>query len=169
MLGLSSMFSLHGRAAILTLLPLLIGGAYGIVQRERAELLKAPIDIGIEHSQSAAVSFTRSADTRPQFIDVANEGKETVFISLPAAWERGEVRGGALSSVAQDRPMFGYSRWRIPAGLTIAFKSSLRWDGATFHNPSGVPLRIKIITVHLKKGTSEREVYLLSNDPLRIP
>lgn len=163
------MFSFHGRAAILTLLPLLIAGAYGIIMQQYEENLRQGIDIGIEHALPGAVTFTRTADTRPQLIDVTNEGKETMFISLPEAWVRGEVRGGPLSSVAEDRPMFGYRRWHIPAGVTISFQSPLRWGGMTMHNPSGIPLRLKIITVNLKKETTEKEVSLMSDAPFFVP
>lgn len=165
----SLMFTLHTRIALLTLLPLLLFASVRFVERQKeALMLSDPVHIGIEHAGNAAIALTRTKDTQPQLIDIANEGKTLIQISVPATWERGEVRGALLSSIIAEEPMFGYRRWHLPGGATLSFENPLPWTGMTVQNPSGLPLRLRTVTVNIDSGRVMREVYLVSKEPLVI-
>jgi hypothetical protein len=164
-----SMLTLHTRIALLTLLPVLLWGAVRFVEGQRAEPSRTePLSIGIHHDGNAAVTLTKSVGTRPQLIDIGNDGAGTVRISLPASWERGEIRGAALASIVADEAMYGERRWHIPAGATLSFRNALPPRSWTIRNPSGLPLRLRIVTADMEAGTVEREVYLLAEEPVVI-
>ncbi len=164
------MLTLHTRIALLTLLPVLLWASIRFVERQKADIgVAEPVRIGIEHTGNAAVTLTRTKDTQPQLIDIANEGTAVVRVSVPAAWQRGEVRGAPLASIAGEEPMFGYRRWHLPAGATLSFRNPLPWTGMKVHNPSGLPLRLRVVTVDLEMDTVQRDSYLLSNNTLTLP
>ena len=163
------MLSLHTRIAILTILPLVVWGAYVLGAREQGTTLPRPTDIGVEHTGAAAFTFTHTVNDPPLLIDVKNEGKETAYVSLPAIWERKEVRGAKLSQIEADEPAFDYRRWHIPAGATLSFRSKETWNGILVHNASEGPLQLSVVAVDLLHNTSAREAYLLSDVPMFIP
>jgi hypothetical protein len=160
---------LHLRIALFTLLGLLLWTALRFVSEQRAtEIHAQPIAIAIEHAGNAAVTLTRSTKHMPQFVDFSNDGAQAIRISLPAAWERGEVRNAALSEIVTEEPSPGYRRWQLPAGATLSFLNPLPATAWTVHNPSGLPLRLRTVMVDIDSGRVMREVYLLSEEPLRL-
>lgn len=165
------MFSLHTRIALLTLLPLLLWMTVRFVKQQRAIVTvpMPPIQISIEHTGNAAVTITRTMDTQPQLIDIANEGTGFIHIKLPDAWERGEIRGAPLAFITVEEPTFGYRRWHIPTGTTLSFTNPLPWTGMRILNPTALPLRLRTVTVNLEKKSVERESYLLSDESLTLP
>ncbi len=164
------MLTLHTRIALLTLLPILLWASVRFTQEQKAKDARdEPVLIGIEHTGNAALTLTRTVDRRPQLFDVTNERSETIRISLPAEWERGEVRGAPLTSITADEAMFGYRRWHLPGGATLSFRNPLPGSGMTVHNPSGLPLRLRVVTVDLGGNTTQRASYLLSDQSITLP
>ncbi len=163
------MLSLHSRIAIVTLLPLMIWGAYELGTMKRDDMLPRPIDIGVEHLESASLILTHSMGMPPLFVDVQNDGQGDVLVSLPDTWQRKEVRNVPLASVFADEPMLGFRRWHLPAGGTVSFVSTDAWVGMMIHNSSTTPLKLRAVAVDVANETRSSESYLLSDEPMFIP
>lgn len=163
------MLSLQLRTAALALLPLLIWGTYRGLSAERAQLLRPPVEIGVEHGGGARIAVTYSTGGQAQLVDIGNDGREVVHVSIPEDWERGEVHGAPLAQLVTDAPSFGFRRWSIPAGATVSYRAPQGWSGLSIHNPSRELLRIRITTVDLARNTADTEVYLLQDARLDLP
>jgi hypothetical protein len=123
-------------------------------------------EIAVEHSSAITLTLRMSTGKSKGIADVSSDGNDGLRVSVPAQWQRRDVRGAALSAVTSDPPSFGFRRWHLPAGATLSF-----WIGDPAHvrvrNPSETPVlvlakRINVVTgktdeksVLIKEGTAD--------------
>jgi hypothetical protein len=162
------MLSLHARIALIALLPLLIWGAYRIGAQKRLDGSLTPIEIGIEHTSPATITITRSSGGTIHLVDVANESAETIGISLPEAWVRGEVRRVPLASLTSNDPSFGFRRWQFPPRAIVSFDAVHPWNHVIVHNPSEVPLKIDVVSIDVVRSQTTTESYLVTDTELDL-
>lgn len=160
----SSSIGLQGKIAILALLPLAIWGAYRGLIEHRTPDSSNEVQVAIEHEASAGITVTHAIGGQAPFADIENENDFPIHISLPAAWERGEVKGAALSDVASDAPDFGFRRWRIPATSIVSFKTGNEWQILKVHNASPSLLKVRVITVDLATNTTSSDVQFVQQE-----
>lgn len=127
------------------------------------------VQFAIEHTQPASIGITRSIGGEEHFIDISNTNEEIIFVSLPEAWQRDEVRNVPLASLTADEPSLGYARWHLPPSASVTFESPNEWDDLTIHNPSGIVLQVQVTTVDLRTHKTTEDVYLVQEDDLTIP
>lgn len=163
-----TMLSVHVRAAALALLPLLIWGTYHAVSVERAALLEPPVEIGVEHDGSGGIAIAHGMGGNAHMTDIANESAAVMYVSLPADWQRDEIRGAPLASLTVEAPIFGFRRWSIPPGATVSYRTPADWRALTVHNPAGTLLRVKVTTVYLDRNEADTDVYLLNDKRLDL-
>lgn len=157
------MSSLHARFAGLTLLALLLWGVTTVrMEQNKAELIPI-VTIAIEHAQPSAITLYRT-ESGFGFVDIRNDSKEDMHISLPETWERGEVRNAPLASIIGEEPTLGFRRWTLPKGAKVTFIANSAWAKLNLRNIAPAPLRIGIVTIHLDKGISTTETYLLEKN-----
>ena len=163
------MLAAHGKTAGLALLLLLIWGGIHAAANYDAQHVPVDIEIGVEHqSPLAALSFKGTTGGEKQLMDIGNESDETLQVSLPASWERTEVRNVPLASLTSEEPSFGYRKWQFPAGASVSFETNEPWKSVTVHNPSGIPLRIRVTKVNLHTEQAEFNVYLAKDKPVKV-
>lgn len=127
------------------------------------------LDLGIEHTQPMTLSLTLTKNDTQRMVDILNDAKETIAVSVPENWKRGEVRGATLLQITADAPSFGYIRWHLPAKASVTFATNNPFDQLNMHNPSGVLLNIRLTTVDLQKNTGDHQVYLVKEGSVKIP
>lgn len=126
------------------------------------------MEIGVEHVEPAQVRLTRSVGGSVHLVDIANEGADPVYVSIPESWERGEVRNVPLASLVADNPSFGYRRWTLPSHAIVTFHPEADWNNLAVHNAGSTLLQMKIITVDLQSNTTDTDTYLIQDDPLTV-
>jgi len=159
---------MHGKTAVIALLPLLIWGAYRATTDARNNGAVQSVEIGVEHSEPAQVHLTRSLNGKVRIVDIGNDSTNDVYVSLPDSWERGEVRNVPLASLTADSPSFGYRRWALPAGAVVTFHPVQDWRSLTVHNASNSLLQMKVTSVDLTLDTTDTNVYLVNDSPLSV-
>lgn len=142
--------------------------AQGTIRRGSAGLTaqvnpQTRAEIGVEHILPLTLSLMISTNGRNGIADLAHDGTGTAHVSLPSSWTRREVRGTPLATVIADPPTFGFTRWSLPAGATVSFSVPVPPSTILLHNPSGVPLQIKLTRVDLATQEVERDVILVQD------
>lgn len=127
------------------------------------------LDIGIEHTKSMTLSIQITKNDALRLIEISNDVLEPIALSTPEDWKRGEVRNVPLKSVIGAEPSFGYTRWTMPAKATVSYKTKHPFEHLNIHNPSGVPVKIRLTIVDLQKNTGDHQVYLVKEGAVKIP
>lgn len=159
------MMSLHARIAALALVLVLLWGILMQLPRDRTRPLPS-IDIGVEHEGSAAIALTFAVTSPAPLIDIGNEGKEPVRISLPDTWQRGEVRFVPLAAIDAKESGFGYRSWTLPPRAVLSFRAPSAWNALSVFNPSGTPLFVRVVRVNLTTSTTEHDAYIVTKEAL---
>jgi hypothetical protein len=161
--------SLLTRTLIGASIPFALIIAY-IVSSEQPTTTSIPLlDIGIEHTQPMTLSMTLTYNDNKRIVDIGNDTKEEIAISVPENWKRSEVRNATLAQVMSDAPSFGYIRWHLPAKASVVFGTKQPFDQLNVHNPSSVVLNISMTTVDLQKNSGDHQVYLVKEGAVKIP
>jgi hypothetical protein len=126
------------------------------------------MEIGIEHTQPFTLRLDLSISGQVGILELSHDAGEDVAISLPESWDLREVRGGALAEVPADPPALGFTRWHLPSAVTISFRLPEVPSVLLAHNPSEIPLQIRLTRVDLEDGSVSRNVVLMKNTPARV-
>jgi hypothetical protein len=129
---------------------------------------KGTVDIGVEHGASARLMLTMSMGTEPGFLEVSQEGEEALRFSVPQEWQRREVRNASIKDVTADSPAFGFVRWKLPPGAVLSLTVPRMPAGLVVHNPSRTPLSIRLKRVNVETGDVQTDVFLLTQESLRL-
>lgn len=162
----SSAHVLTGLAAALVFAPLVLSLSNNVDGNPTGE----SINIGVEHEAPLTIEFrfAMKENIPVGLVELAHEGRETIYVSLPETWERREVRGRTLAETPSDEPSFGFTRWHMPEGATLSFRVPAMPRTLDIHNPSGVPVKIRVAKVDLTTGVVERNVMLVKDTPVEI-
>ena len=150
----------HARSALLALLTMAAVALLALPRSTSAPGSEGA-RIAVEHARPLTLSIRVSEAAGSGMLEMTTRGEETAGISLPEAWIRTEVRGVPLADVTAEEPSLGYVRWAVPAGATVQFRLPTFPKSATLHNPSLVPLEVRLTTVDLRGGTAEHDVRLM--------
>lgn len=126
------------------------------------------VDIGIEHSMPLSLRMEYSVHNDAAIMRIGSDATETISISLPEEWQRGEVSGASLSDLRKDDPTFGYVRWHIPQKTTLTFRISKVPDHLVLHNPGTSPLKLSIAKVNIQTGEVERDILLIRDSTVVV-
>lgn len=127
------------------------------------------ITIAIEHGSPLSAQITVSKKGKQRLIEIGNDAVETMLLSVPEHWQRGEVRNAPLRAITSDTPEFGYVRWHVPPSAVVTFRGEGNWTALTVHNPTGVPLHIGLTTVDLDADTADHTAVLVKDGPVDVP
>lgn len=122
--------------------------------------------IAVEHDAAATLKVVQSAGKAAGIVEFAAEGS-IVLLSVPSSWQRRDVRGAALTAVTADAPALGFTRWRLPANVTVSF----RIDGSpslTVRNASPTPLLVLGKRVDVVDGRIAEKSVLLQEGEVRM-
>jgi hypothetical protein len=126
------------------------------------------VDIGVEHELPLALKIETSTLPGGTLIEIINDDKEEIFVSVPSIWEKREVRNVPLSSVRSDDPSFGFRRWHLPARAALSLRSAEAHKRFLVHNPSGAAMKVHFITVNLETEESRSEVVFIQESPIEL-
>lgn len=159
------MTSLHARFAGLTLLVLLLWGITSMQMNKKAADLLPTVELTVEHEKAAGISLTRTKDLNGP-VDLRNDADQTLFVSVPKEWVRDEVRGAPITSIKGEEASLGFRRWSIPPHATVTFLQTGTWNKILIRNVSKEPLRLRVITVDISRGSSAIESILINDEAL---
>jgi len=134
----------------------------------RATLLQGTVDIGIEHTNPLSLRFEYTTRNGEALLRIVHSSDETIFVSIPAEWERGEVSGTSLSAVHKDKPTFGFVRWHFPPHSGITFSIEHAPENIVIHNSSEFPLKLRTANADLLAETVQRDVFLIQDAAVEI-
>ena len=158
---------IHTFGALLALFSVIIIGSQS--GDTLATLIQKPVDIGIEHTKPIAVTLEFTKRDGAGLLQIITESEEMVFISLPSAWQRTEVRNTSIEFVTADAPTFNYSRWHFPPNASISYRIPADApDSIVIHNPSHSPLKLSTVVVDLETGSVTRDVVLMKDEPIKL-
>jgi len=163
-----SMLTRHSAIAAITILPLVGWAAYAAASHTLEQRTLKNVEIGVEHALPATLSLTASRGKGQQLMDITNDNNEILFVSVPEEWRRTEVRNVPLATITADDASLGFRRWHLPPKAGLGFTSAHAWKSITFHNPSGIALKLRVTTVDLERDTAEHDVYLVKDEPFEI-
>lgn len=156
--------SFHGKILLASIAVIAIIAAYTGI----SDLLAGPgpglAEIAVEHDTPLTLSLDVAEGKALMLVHASHSGTHTIHMSVPEDWVRTEVRGVALSDVKREGASLGFVRWSMPAGAEIQFHTK-RFSTARFHNPSGVPLTVKLTVVDLQQRKTEREAFIVTDSP----
>jgi len=161
------LLAVHGKTSILSLL--VIGAvSAGILLSTHDPSPPPVLDIAVEHATPLRLGFAIASGKGRSIIELNHDGAETVGISVPQGWKRTEVRGAPIEAFMADEPTFGFVRWSLPPKAGIAFQAEATIERVVMHNPSGVPLQVRLTRVDLEKGTAAHETILIPDSPTQL-
>lgn len=153
----------------LSLLLLLALGSGITRQSKRTATLRHPPLLAIEHDAPLTVSFTLSRKGTARLIDIDHDTDNTIFVSTPAHWQRGEVRGAKLKDVTSEPPAAGFVRWTLPPHAGVTFKTAGEWSQVRVANPSGIPLTLRLTGVDLATQRATHDAVLVKDETVTVP
>lgn len=163
-----SSFSIHGKMLGLSIVPVLLLGV-ALALRSASPGEATPAMIAVEHDEPLALQLGLSMRGRARLIDIQQSGTRDILLGVPAGWRRSEVRGADLRAVTAEAPSFGFTRWRLPPGASVSFRTSGSWRQITVQNPQHRPLTVRLTTVDLDSDHAEHFVFLVKDEPVTVP
>ncbi len=125
-----------------------------------------PMTIGIEHEGPVTLSVLVARKQLAGYTSIINQSNETVHISVPSDWKRSEVTGVPLADVVQDIPVFGFTRWKLPAHAGIKMLMDESPASLFFDSSSLATAAINLQTIDLTNLRANSKVVLLKNQAL---
>jgi hypothetical protein len=158
--------SLHGLVLLASFAAIVV---VGLLHRGRAAAPSAaPAMIAVEHQDPLTVAISVARNPHGRLVELTHSGGKTIFASVPQSWERTEVRGAPLASITADTTEFGFTRWTLPAGATIVFRTDDMFDAISFANPSPAPLALRLVTVDLPSSRTNIESVIVTGTPVTV-
>ena len=125
-----------------------------------------PVTIGLEHTSplSLGVLFARKQDAG--YVSINNNSSERIFVNLPSAWSKMEVTGTELKNVTQDIPVFGFTRYSLPAGARMQLLLPDAPSSVFFDSTSSAVTAVELKTVDLTTSQTDSRVVLVQKQSL---
>jgi len=129
---------------------------------EATLLTRSAADVGVEISAPTTIELDFSLLRGSAVIDIGyEEGQGRISVSVPDVWIRREVRGVPLEAIQDEAPTFGFRRFSMPRDATVSFRADTAPDTITLHNPTDLPLLVRLSHVDLEKDAFFRDVVLV--------
>jgi hypothetical protein len=127
------------------------------------------VTIGLEHGTGMALALTVTNGSGGAIIDIGHDAVTLIAVSVPTTWTRTEVRGVPLSSVTSQEAALGFTRWTLPAGASVTYRSNERIGEVILRSGSNTPFQVKLTTVEGRTGQALHDVFLAGSEPLTLP
>lgn len=124
-------------------------------------------EVAVEHDASLTLHVDGTAGKDRGIVEFTAEGTGMLALSLPARWERREVRGGPLSAVTMDQQAMGFAHWKLPTGVTASFWT-IGSPSLLIKNVSTAPLLIMGKRVDVKTGRVEEKSIVVKDGSARL-
>ncbi|PIR53762.1 hypothetical protein COU75_04380 [Candidatus Peregrinibacteria bacterium CG10_big_fil_rev_8_21_14_0_10_42_8] len=131
-------------------------------------LLRDTADIGVEHVQPLSLYVEVGKLSTSAMVDIFSDSDEEIKISVPSDWTLREVRNTPAKDITSDEPTFGFSRWHLPAHSGVSFYAFNGPESILLHNPSGVQMKVNLVTVEIEAETVDRNVILVTDSSVTL-
>lgn len=125
-----------------------------------------PVSIGLEYDSPLSVSAIFAKKENVGYLSFTNRSSKTIHVSFPSSWRRTEVSGAPIADFASEIPVFGFTRWTIPAYAGIKMllpeaPSAVLFDSTSVHTAA-----IELSLVNLDTLSQSSRVVLLLKQAL---
>lgn len=149
---------------VMLLLGVLEGSTF--VTREGSASEAVPVTIGLEHSDPLSLSVLFAKKESAGYVSITNQSNETIHINLPSGWTKTEVTGASLKDVAQEIPVFGFSRWTLPGKAGIKLLMPNAPTAVFFDSVSASTAAVDLKTIDLTTLNVSNRVVLVQTQTL---
>ena len=125
-----------------------------------------PATIGLEHSAPLSMSVLIARKEDAGYISIVNNSTEDIHVSVPSSWTRTEVTGTDIKNVTQDIPVFGFSRFALPAGAGMKLLLPSSPGALFFDSTSPAVTAVSLKSVDLVTAQSDSRVVLVQSQAL---
>ena len=125
-----------------------------------------PATIGIEHQNPVRLSIIIARKNDSGHVSIVNQSDELIHISVPSGWYRQEVSGAPLTSVVQDIPVLGFTRWTMPGHAGIKMFVPNAPAAFFFDSSSESSAEVDLQTIDLNDSSTTSRVLLLKDKAL---
>ncbi len=157
-------FAIAGSA--IAVLVLLAAVERNVFSTHMSDAASVPATIGLEHDSplSLAVLFARKQGAG--YVSITNNSTEAIHVSLPSSWTRTEVSGTDIANVTQDIPVFGFSRFALPAGAGMKLLLPDAPEAVFFDSTSAAVTAVDLKTIDLTTSQTDSRVVLVQRQSL---
>ncbi len=130
--------------------------------RGEADAPREQVEIGLEFDRSVALEMLFARKGAAGYLSIENPSDSIINVSVPAAWNRTEVRGKPIADFAVGQPDFGFRRWTMPpqSGMNMLLPSAP--SDLLFSSPSETTAAITLRSVDLGSSQQFINVVLLN-------
>lgn len=125
-----------------------------------------PATIGLEHTSPLSLAVLFAKKENAGYVSITNNSTEAIHVSLPSSWTRTEVSGTELKNVTQDIPVFGFSRYALPAGAGMKLLLPEAPPAVFFDSNSSAVTAVDLKTIDLTTSQTDSRVILVQNQSL---
>lgn len=125
-----------------------------------------PATIGVEHDGPLTLSILVARKEKAGYVSLTNRSDDEIHLSVPSGWQRSEVTGVPISEVTADIPVFGFTRWTLPARAGMKMLLSTAPQALFFDSTSNSSAAIDVQTVDLTTLEMTSRVVLLQKQLL---
>lgn len=157
-------FAIAGSA--IAVLLLLAAFENNIFVTKGSDAAAVPVTIGLEHDAPLSLSILFAKKENAGYVSLQNTSSESIHISVPSNWVRSEVTGAELKDVTQDIPVFGFTRYALPAGAGMKMLLSEAPGAVFFDSTSDAVTAIDLKSIDLMTSKVSSKVVLIQKQSL---
>lgn len=125
-----------------------------------------PVTIGLEHEAPLSLTVLFAKKEKSGYVSLVNLSGENIHINVPSHWKRSEVTGTDIANVVQEIPVFGFTRYSLPAGAGVKMLLPESPTSVFFDSTSDAITTVDLKTVDLTTSDTDRRVLLLQKQLL---
>lgn len=152
-------------SAIVVLL-LLAAVENNIFATRGSDAAPVPVTIGLEHDSPLSLSVLFAKKEAAGYVSLTNGSNEAIHVSVPSNWVRSEVTGAELRDVTQDIPVFGFTRYALPAGAGMKMLLSEAPEAVFFDSTSDAVTALDLKAIDLTSSKVSSKVILIQKQSL---
>lgn len=153
-------------ASAIAVLVLLAAVERNVFSTHPSDAASVPATIGLEHDSPLSLSILFARKENAGYVSIKNASTEDIHLSLPSSWTKSEVTGTDIKNVTQDIPVFGFSRYALPAGGGMKLLLPSSPDAIFFDSTSSAVTAVDLKTIDLVTSQSDSRVVLVQKQSL---
>jgi hypothetical protein len=150
--------------AVLMLLGLVEKSTFATNKSDAAEAI--PVTIGLEHDKPLSLGVLFARKDHAGYVIIENKSSDRIHVSVPSTWSRMEVSGAKLTDVTQDIPVFGFTRWSLPAHAGIQLLLPEAPTSVFFDSPTMSTAIVDLRMVDLPTLSASSRIVLIQKQAL---
>lgn len=153
-------------ASAIAVLVLVAALEQNVFATRTSDAAPVPVTIGLEFDSPLSLGVLFARKQNAGYVSITNTSTENIHVSLPSNWTRTEVTGTDLKNVTQDIPVFGFSRYALPAGAGIKLLLPEAPGAVFFDSTSTAVAAIDLKTIDLTTSQTDGRIVLVQKQSL---